>query len=32
MVPQQRRSGTIREERVEYTIDADRFLSNAPLP
>ena len=32
MVPQQRQSGTIREERAVYDADIDRFLKNVPLP
>ncbi len=32
MVPQQRQSGTIREERAVYDADSDRFLNNVPLP
>ena len=32
MVPQQRQSGTIREARVAYDVDLDRFLCNIPMP
>jgi four helix bundle protein len=32
MIPQQRQSGTIRDERVPYEIDSERFLNNIPLP
>ena len=32
MIPQQRQSGTIRDERASYEIDSDRFLNDIPLP
>lgn len=32
MIPQQRQSGTIRDERTSYEVDSDRFLNNMPLP
>ncbi len=32
MVPQQRQSGTIREERVDYNTDSDPLLSDVPMP
>jgi four helix bundle protein len=32
MVPQQRQSGTIREEHTSYAADIDRFLNNVPMP
>jgi len=32
MVPQQRQSGTIREERVSYDADIDHLLNNIPVP
>jgi four helix bundle protein len=32
IVPQQRQSGTIREERTGYATDPDHLLNNVPLP
>ena len=32
MVPQERQSGTIREERIVYDTDTDFLLNNIPLP
>jgi hypothetical protein len=32
MVPQQRQSGTVREERATYGADIDRFLNDVPMP
>ncbi len=32
MVPQQRQSGTIREEHASYGADIDRFLNDVPMP
>jgi four helix bundle protein len=32
MIPQQRQSGTIREERVGYKIDSDPLLNDVPMP
>ena len=32
MVPQQRQSGTIREEHASYAADIDRILNDVPMP
>jgi four helix bundle protein len=32
MIPQQRNNGTIRDERVPYEVNIDRFLINIPRP